>query len=54
MEQYFGYKRLEKKALAFKNKNGLGWPEEKLDKYTVFSWLWSFGIVALALLIFGD
>ena len=54
MEQYFGYKRLEKKALAFKKGNGLAKPEEKLDVYTVFSWLWNFGIIVLALLIFGD
>lgn len=53
MEQYFGYKRLEKKALEFKNGNGLSRPEEKPDKYTVLSWLWSFGILVLALLIFG-
>lgn len=54
IEQYFGYGYLKKKALTFQKGNGLAKPEEKLDAYTVFSWLWNFGIVVLALLIFGD
>lgn len=54
IEQYWGYKRLKKKALEFKKGNGFSKAEEKLDKYTVFSWLWSLGIVALALIIFGN
>lgn len=51
--EYFGYKHLKNRAVAFKKDDGTGNPEEKPDKYTVFSWLWTFGIVALALLIFG-
>lgn len=51
--EYFGYKYLKNRAIEFKKGDGIGNPEKRTDRYTVFSWLWTFGIVALALLIFG-